>query len=38
MEITADFSINEVRDLTLDEGATIQISLPGEHIRIFAED
>ena len=37
MEITADFSINEVRDLTLDEGATIQIALPGEHIRIFAE-
>ena len=37
MKITADFSINEVRDLTLDEGATIQIALPGEHIRIFAE-
>ncbi len=38
MEITADFSVNDVRDLTLDEGATIHIALPGEHIRIFAED
>ena len=38
MEIIADFSINEVRDMTLDEGATIQITLPGEYIRIFAED
>ncbi len=38
LEIIADFSINEVHDLTLDEGATIHIALPGEHIRIFAED
>ncbi len=38
LEIIADFSINDVHDLTLDEGATLQIALPGEHIRIFAED
>ncbi len=34
--LTADFSINAVRDLNLAENTTLTVTLPGDRIRVFA--
>jgi len=37
IEIRADFSINLIRDLNINEGQEFTIALPGDHIRVYGE-
>jgi iron(III) transport system ATP-binding protein len=36
LRVSADFSINAVRDLGLAEGVTLRVALPAERLRLFA--
>ena len=37
LNISADLSINDVRDLGIAPGGTIRIALPPERLRVFAD-
>jgi iron(III) transport system ATP-binding protein len=35
LQVTADFSMNALRDLSLAEGQSLTVSLPPETLRVF---